>query len=340
MIVDFSSDTTAGVSQEIMNAIIKANKGCMAGYFNDEYTEKVRKQVQKMFTKPVETYFVSNGTAVNILGLKMLTNGVCSIMCTNTTHISNSEMGAVEYSLRTKIITCEHKNGKITVEKIKKEMSLLGHKPPIKVIAISQVTEMGNCYTIKELKKLCDFAHANNMYVYMDGARIANALAFLKCSLKELVEDTGVDAFSIGGNKNGCMFGELLIFMNTELAQDLTNEQKQMSLTFSKTRFFGCQFEEYFKNDLWLKNATHSNNMAIKLCEKLKKLGYINAYPVESNAVFIKLSHDTLSRLKLKYKLKYWDKANKVVRIMTNFSTTDKQIDNLVKDILEADNKR
>ena len=332
MIVDFTSDTTSGVSKEILNAIVKANEGCMIGYYDDKYTKEVRETLQGMFSKPINTLFVSNGTAVNILGLRVLLQGtVGSILCEECTHIAKSEMGATEYLLNTKILTIKGENGKITVDKIKKQLTTMGHHmPPVKVIVFSEVTELGTCYTPKEIRKICDFAHAQGIYVYFDGARVTNALAHLGCALKELVEDTGVDAFTIGGNKNGCMFGELLVFLNENFQRDLSPEQKQLSLTFSKTRFFSCQFLEYFKNDLWIKNAKHSNDLAIYLSEELEKLGYPPVYPVDSNAVFIKMPFEILNKMKKVYSIKYFDKANQVVRFMTNFQMTKKEIDDLV----------
>lgn len=332
MKINFLSDTYSGVNQEIIDAIADANKGYSIGYFKDEYTKKVREIVQGMFTKKTNTLFVSNGTAVNVLGLRMLLQGsVSSILCEEGTHIAKSEMGATEYVLNTKILTINGENGKITVDKIKKALATLGgHMPPIKVVAFSETTEVGTCYTPKEIKKICDFAHAQGMYVYVDGARMANALAYLKCSLKELMEDTGVDAFTIGGNKNGCLFGELLIFLNENFQRDLSPEQKQLALTFSKTRFFSCQFVEYFKNDLWLKNAEHANEMARYLSEELLKIGYQSIYPIEGNTVFIKLPFEKLNKLKKTYKIGYNDKAKQTIRLRTNFQMTKSEVDDFV----------
>lgn len=333
MIVDFSSDTTAGVSEEIIKAIVAANIDCELGYFKDSHTDNVRKWVQSQFSIPVKTTFVSNGTAVNILALRTMTRSICSILCTDTTHIATSEMGAAEYELGTKILTVSDELGKITVGKIKKIISTIGHNPTPKVIVFSQATELGTCYTPKEIKKICDFAHDRNMYVFFDGARVANAIAYLGCTLKELVEDTGVDAFTIGGNKNGCMFGELLIFINPNLFYDVESYQKQLALTFSKTRFFSAQFEAYFNNDLWIKNAKHSNNMAKYLENKLKNLGFEIIYPVETNSVFVKIDYILFRKLTKYYELSYFNKAKKVVRIMTNFTTTHEDIDQLIETI-------
>ncbi len=333
MIANFSSDTTSGVSDEIMNALISANKGYELGYFKDEHTKNVKKWVQSQFTVPVEVAFVSNGTAVNILALRTMTKDICSILCTDTTHVSRSEMGATEHSLGTKILTVSDEMGKITIEKIKKTISTLGHNPPIKIVVFSEATELGTCYTPKEIKKICDFAHANKMYVYFDGARVANALAYLKCTLKELVQDTGIDAFTIGGNKNGCMFGELAVFVNPKLFDDVEKYQKQLALTFSKTRFFAAQFEAYFNNNLWLKNAQHANKMAKYLESELEKLGIEIIYPVESNMVFAKIDYPLFKALTKNYTLSYSNKAKKIVRLMTNFKTEKKEIDTLIKTI-------
>ncbi|MCK7534632.1 MAG: beta-eliminating lyase-related protein [Marinilabiliales bacterium] len=133
-----------------------------------------------------------------------------SVICAETAHINEDECGAPEKFNGFKLLSVETHNGKLTVESIQKHMKGFDfeHHSQPKVISITQATELGTVYTIDEIKSLADFAHTNNMYLHMDGARIANAAVTLNKSFKEFTKDAGVDILSFGGTKNGMMYGE------------------------------------------------------------------------------------------------------------------------------------
>ena len=139
-----------------------------------------------------------------------------------------------------------------------------------KVLSISQPTELGTVYTNDELKALCDFAHDNDMYVFIDGARISNALVYLNTTLKEMIEDTGVDVFLFGGTKNGAMAAEMIVFVNEKLAKDFIYIQKQGMQMMSKSRFFGAQMVGLLENKVYMKNAKVANEMAVYLAKNLR----------------------------------------------------------------------
>ena len=173
------------------------------------------------------------------------------------------------------------------------------------------------------------------MFLHMDGARFANAIASLGCSPKEITWKIGVDVLCFGGTKNGAAAGELVIFFKKELSQEFDYRLKQAGQLASKTRFLAAQWLGLLQNDVWLRNAKRANAMAGKLAERLRAAAKIEIMlPVEANALFVRLSehltHDLNSRRWLFFKFIEPD----VYRLMCSWATTETEIDQFVGDIL------
>lgn len=328
----FASDTTAPVCQEILERMIEANVGCELGYFEDVYTKKVREIMQKQFSKPVGIHFCTNGTSANVLAVKIMKNNYSSVITTKFAHSVNYEVGAIEYNTGCKLVCVDTDTGKLTPELILPHLANRGSRNWAypEIVLITQSTEFGTCYTLDELKQLCQFCHSNGLYVYVDGARLANAMAYLNCGFYEMLEKTGVDVASFGINKNGAMFGEMLIILNTKFNEHFVLQQKQSMQLFSKSRFMSCQFFAMLESDLWLKNAQNANMIASYLNEQMQKLGFYAIYPVESNSVFYDFDTKTIEHIKKKYKLSSYE-DQKCTRLMTSWCTAKEDIDEFIK---------
>ncbi len=329
----FASDNYSGTHPKILEAIQKANFGHTSAYGNDEYTEKAVKKFKEHFGKDVDVYFVYNGTGANVLGLKAVTESFNSIICAETAHLNIDECGASEKFTGCKLLTVPTNDGKISVEKLKHHMYGFGdqHHAQPKAISITQPTELGTLYTSKEVKELADYAHKNNMLLHVDGARLSNAAASLNKSLKEITFDLGVDVLSFGGTKNGMMFGEAVVFRNKTLSGDFTFIRKQGMQLASKMRFISAQFEELLSNDLWLKNAQHSNKMAKILAEEVKKIPQIKiTQKVEANGVFAIFPKQYIPNLQKEYFFYVWNEQTSEVRWMCSFDTTEEDIHDFV----------
>jgi len=324
----FASDNNSGVHPEIMKAIIDANEGHTIGYGDDIYTEKAKEKFYQHFGNDIDVYFVFIGTAANVLGLHAVTRSWNSVICAETAHINVDECGAPEKYNGFKLSSLETPNGKLTTNLVEKFMFGIGdeHHSQPKIISITQVTEMGTVYTVDEIKTLSEFAHKNNMYLHMDGARIANAAASLGLGLKEFTKDAGVDIVSFGGTKNGMMYGEAIVFLNKELGQDFKFVRKQGMQLASKMRFISAQFERYLSDNLWLENAKHSNNMAKLLASKIKDFPQIQiTQKVEANGIFAIVPKEILE-LKSEYFFYDWDESRNEVRWMCSFDTQEEDI--------------
>lgn len=326
----FASDNNSGVHPKILEAIVNANSGHVAGYGDDVYTQQAVNEFKKHFGNEIQVFFVFNGTGANVLSINSLTNSFNAVICPATAHIFVDECGAPEKASGCKLIPVITQNGKLTPELIKPHLQGFGfeHHSQPKLISISQVTELGTVYTVDEIKAICDLAHQHNMLVHMDGARIANAAVSLDLPFKNFTKDAGVDVLSFGGTKNGMMFGEAVIFFNSDLAKNAKYFRKQSTQLYSKMRFIAAQFIAYFENDLWKTNATHSNKMASLLASKVEKLGIKITQDVSANGIFAIVDDDVRDKLQQDYFFYPWDELNHEVRWMTSFDTTPDDIEN------------
>lgn len=330
----FASDNNAGVHPAILKAFATVNDGHTVAYGDDVYTESAVKSFRKHFGKDIEVFFVFNGTGANVTGLQTVIASYDAVICAETAHINTDECGAAEKFIGCKLLTVPPKDGKITVDQIKGFLHAAGnphHNQP-KAISITQSTEMGTVYSPAEIKRLADFAHKNGMFLHLDGARLANAAAYLNVSLKEITGDAGVDILSFGGTKNGMMFGEAVVFFNRDLAKNYKYIRKQGMQLASKMRFVAVQFEALLADELWLENARHANSMAQLLAAGIEKIPQIKiTRQVEANGVFAVVPPKYVPLLQKKYFFYLWNQETSEVRWVTSFDTTKKDVQDFVK---------
>ena len=329
----FASDNNAGVHPELIEAIKAANEGHVIAYGDDPYTARALKQFQKHFGNDIAVYFVFGGTGANVLGLQAVTRSYQAVICAQTAHINVDECGAPEKFTGCKLLSVPTPDGKIRIEYIEHFLDGVGfeHHVQPRVISISQSTEMGTVYTLKELKTLANFAHRNDMLLHLDGARIANAAVSLKVPLKEMTVDIGVDVLSFGGAKNGMMYGEAVVFLNKKLGGDFKYTRKQGMHLPSKMRFISAQFEMLLSTDLWRWNAEHSNRMAQILAKELKSVPNVKlTQPVEANGVFALIPRKHVAALQKEYFFYVWNEETSECRFMTSFDTTEEDIKEFV----------
>ena len=329
---DFRGEIWTNVDTRVLAAIAEANQtvidGCVG---NDSYSLRAIDMVQQYFRDPIYAIYTINGTGANILAMKAMLDRYSSIICAKETHINVYEAGAFEYTLGNKILVADSDDGKLTVDAIEALLTnTKKYKYVPKVIAITQPTELGTLYTPDELKALCDFAHARDMYVYIDGARIGSALAMLDIDLTAMIEYADVDAFTIGGTKSGAMFGEMVVFRRAEFARHLPYLQKQSFQHFDKSKFIGAQFVCLLENGLWLENAKKANDWAKRLEQKFLEKGIRSFYPVQSNMVFAPITEEQIERLGTVFDLHYWNEETKIVRFATTANTTEESIQRLI----------
>ncbi|MEG1585490.1 MAG: beta-eliminating lyase-related protein, partial [Bacteroidales bacterium] len=259
-------------------------------------------------------------------------------LCAETAHILMDECGSPCRMTGCQLRPIVTPAGKLTPELIKPYLQGFGdhHHSQPKAIYLSQCTEMGTVYTVGELKAITDLAHQHNMFVHMDGARIANAAAFLNSSLKEITTDCGIDILSFGGTKNGMMMGECVVILNPELTGEARFIRKQSAQLASKMRFLSCQFTAYFENQLWLTNARHANQMAQRIYQALScypEITFLDA--VESNVMFLRMPAAWARELRKDYFFYFLNEEQGELRLVTSFDSTVEDVDGLIAKVGE-----
>lgn len=325
----FASDNNAGVHPLIMDAIHTCNQGHVVGYGDDPYTRSAIKTIKEYTDDSADVYFVYGGTGANVLAVGSMCRPFESLICATSAHINVDECGAPERFSGAKLIDIQTSDGKLNPELIKPFLhgfDFEHHSQP-KAISISQPTELGTVYSISELKDLRKLADEFGLYLHMDGARIANAAVALGCSLREITYEAGMDVVSFGGNKNGLMFGEALLFFNKKLSENFKYIRKQGMQLHSKMRFISAQFETYLKKGLWKSNAENANKMAEILAAKLNGLATVKlTQPVQTNAVFAVIPEQIKRQLIKEYFFYDWDINKGEVRWMTAFDMDEETI--------------
>lgn len=317
-----------------MRAIVEANAGDAVAYGADPWTARAVGELRRLAGGDGEVYLVLNGSGANVLGLGLLLARHEAVICAESAHINTDECGAAERILGTKLLTVPAPDGKLTPELIASRLAGRGdeHFAQPGVVAITQSTEVGTCYSLAELRKVREFCADNGLRVFMDGARLANAAAYLGCTLAELAEQA--DVLSFGGTKNGAMGVEAVIVMRSGDAANAPYLRKQHMQLSSKMRFLAAQFIALLDDDLWLQNARHANAMASRLAAGLADLPGVDVvYPVEADAVFARLARQHVAELQREWTFHVWDEATSVVRWMTAFDTQERDVDDFLASI-------
>jgi threonine aldolase len=328
------SDNHAAVHPAVMRAITEANSGDAVAYGADPWTERATSALKELFGAEGDVYLVLNGSGANVLGLGLLLGRHEAVICADSAHINTDECGASEQVLGTKLLTVPGADGKITPELIESRLVGRGdeHFAQPGVVAITQSTEFGTCYSLAELAKIRDFCHANRLRVFMDGARLANAAAYLDCTLAELA--SYADVLSFGGTKNGAMGVEAVVVMNAADSANAPYLRKQHMQLSSKMRFLAAQFLALIEGELWRQNASQANAMAARLARGLDSVPGVDVvYPVEADAVFARLAPKHIAELQRSWMFHVWDESSSIVRWMTAFDTRESDIDAFLSDI-------
>jgi threonine aldolase len=333
----FGSDNHAGAHPAVLSALAAASRGDVTAYGDDPWTARASAHLSDAFGARGGVFFVFNGTGANVLGLSLMLRPYEAVICAEGAHLNVDECGAPERITGCKLLTVPTADGKLTPELVATRLGGRGdeHRAQPRAVAITQPTEVGTCYTLDELRRLGEFCRASGLLVYMDGARLANAAAFLGCSLSDLA--AGADVLSFGGTKNGAMGAEALVVMSPSLADPVRFQRKQQMQLASKMRYLAAQFSALLEDDLWLRNARHANAMARRLADGVGGLpGVRLRHPVESNGVFAALDPALVEPLQREWNFYVWDAGEHVVRWMAAFDTTEDDVDAFVAAIRAA----
>jgi threonine aldolase len=286
----FFSDNTACVCPEILQAIADANQDLAVAYGDDPWTQRLDEVLGAFFGTQVRAFVVATGTSANSLALATLSPPYGAIYCHREAHIACDECAAPGFfSGGAQLALLEGADGKLSGEGLAAALdaqSVSVHSVQPAAVSISQATELGTAYRPAQVAALCEVAHARGLHVHMDGARFANAVAFLGCHPGDLTWRAGVDVLSFGATKNGALAAEAVVFFDHNLVRDFELRRKRAGHLLSKSRFVSAQLLAYIETGVWRRNAERANALARSIGEAA---GARLIHPVEGNEVFLKL---------------------------------------------------
>ena len=243
----FKNDYSEGCHPNILEALIKSNLVQQNGYGYDDYSNEARELIkQKIKNTNADIYFVSGGTQANLLVISSILRPHESVISAETGHIFTNETGAIEATGH-KIHGIITDDGKLKPEHIQSVLDSHTNKPhqlKQRLVYISNSTEIGTIYQKHELKQLYEFCQSNDLYLFLDGARIGQALTseINDVTMENIANFT--DVFYLGGTKNGALLGEAIVITNDKLKEDFGFHIKQKGALLAKGRLLGIQFLE------------------------------------------------------------------------------------------------
>lgn len=292
----FTSDNAGPAHPRVIEAIAAANAGHAKPYGEDALMEQVRERLRTIFAAPeAAVYLVATGTAANSLLLGTLSRPWDTVFCTPMAHIHEDECNAPEFFTGgAKLTLVPAPDAKLAPDTLRAaiegEETRGVHGPQRGPVSLTQATEKGTVYSLAELSAIGDVVRDFGLKLHMDGARFANALVGLGATAAGMTWQSGVDAVSFGGTKNGLMGVEACILFDPALAQEFELRRKRGAHLFSKHRYLSAQMLAYLTDDLWLTMARAANARLARLVTGLRGLpGCRTEWEPGANLVFASL---------------------------------------------------
>ena len=333
----FKNDYSEGCHPQILESLLRNNLDQQAGYGEDEYSKKAKDLIKnKIEAQDADVYFVSGGTQANLIVISSILRPYQCIISAATGHILNNETGAIEATGH-KILSIEKEDGKLfpsDIIPILESHQNIPHQVMPKLVYISNSTELGTIYTKKELEDLSAFCKTNNLYLFMDGARLGHALTseISDLELKDIAQLT--DVFYLGGTKNGALLGEAIIVNNKILQEDFAFNIKQKGALLAKGRLLGIQFLELMQNDLYFELAKNANQQAMKIKNALSEREVQFLSDTYTNQIFPILDNQIIEVLSEKFEFYVWKKVDEnlsAIRLITSWNTNNTAVEEFIK---------
>ncbi len=331
----FAGDYSEGAHPSIIDALRETNFVQQDGYGEDIYCSQAKKNIMNhLKNEDVDIHFVAGGTQANLIVISSMLERYESIIATDQGHISVFEAGAIECN-GNKICEIGSIDGKLNVEMIQSVVDSHTDEHMVKpgAVYITNSTETGLIYTKEELSLIYECCKRNDLYLYIDGARLGSALCSKGNNIKMSDLPNLADVFYIGGTKNGALIGEAIVICNDRLKKNFRFHIKQHGALMSKGRILGLQFETLFKENVYFELAEHSNKMSQLISEGLTDLGIEPEYEVLTNQVFVRLPNSVIEELGKKFKFSEWKKVdnnNTLIRFITSWATKEEDVLELV----------
>jgi len=336
----FKNDYSEMAHPKVLEALSAVGSSQFEGYGLDKHSAEAANIICAIFNTPrSDVHFISGGTHANLVVISSVLRPHEAVIAPESGHIFVHETGAIEATGH-KICTRKGHNGKLRVVDIESVLSEHpGDEHMVKpgLVYISLSSECGTVYSKAELSAISEFCRSNELYLYLDGARLGAAVNSSVCDLSYNDIADLTDAFFIGGTKNGALFGEAIVINSDNLKEDFRYILKQRGALLAKTAAIGVQFNALFTDGLYDQLAVHSNNMANRLADGIKSLGYDFLFPVETNLIIPVFPAEIAEKLHKLYGFHDWQKLGDktAVRMLTSWATTESKVDEFIADLRE-----
>lgn len=334
----FANDYSEGAHPDVLAALVETNLKQTPGYSNDDYCKDAKEAIKKHLHKEdVDIHFLVGGTQANLTVIAASLKPYQAVLSVDIGHINTHETGAIEATGH-KVLTVPSDDGKITVLGIDHIMTshIDEHMVMPKMVYISNPTELGTIYSVNELQEIYRYCKQHGLYLFIDGARLASALAIKENSVT--LEDLGkyCDVFTIGGTKCGALFGEAVVICHPDLKQDFRYMIKQRGGMLAKGRLLGVQFLTLFKENLYEEIGAYENKLANQMKQVFFDLGLTFLADSPSNQLFPILPDDKIKVLAKKYQYTHFERVDdhhSCIRLVTSFATDPEIVAEFIKDV-------
>lgn len=340
MAISFVSDYMEGAHSEILRRLAETQLEQNTGYGSDKYTASAKEKIKEVCGTPnADIVFLTGGTQTNQFAIDVLLRSYEGVISAKSGHINVHEAGAIEYG-RHKVLSVEHKNGKISASSIEECARAYAEDPSrlhtVKpaMVYISFPTEYGTIYSKAELTEIYEACRRNSLLLYIDGARLGYGLMSDECDLT--IKDIAAlcDVFYIGGTKVGALCGEALVFTRGGAPANMLSLVKQHGALLAKGWLVGLQFDTLFTNGLYFKISRHAIELANTIKSALTEKGYRFFMDSPTNQQFLILENKQIEALRGEVLFEHWEKyddSHSVVRIATSWATPEKNVERLIE---------
>ena len=338
----FNNDYSEGCHEKVLTRLIETNLQQTLGYGEDEYCAAAAELIRrKCGREDAAVHFLVGGTQTNLTVIDAALRPHQGALGPDTAHINVHETGAVEATGH-KVLWVPHQDGKISAAQVAQTVydhlhnGATEHTVQPKLVYISNPTELGTLYTLKELEELSKTCRELGLYLFLDGARLGYGLE-AKGNDVTLADIARLcDVFYIGGTKVGALFGEAVVITHPSINEDFRYLIKQHGGMLAKGRLLGVQFQALFENDLYFEIAARADRLADRLREQFVKLGVPFLVESTTNQLFPILPDEILAQLAEKYvfsEQQRVDEAHRAVRFCTSWATKEENVEQLCEDL-------
>lgn len=336
--LSFSCDYMEGAHPQILKRLMETNLVKTPGYGLDDYSKSAKEKICDACKAPdAEVFFLVGGTQTNVTMIDAILKSYEGVIAADTGHVSVHEAGAIEFGGH-KVLTLPHHNGKINVRQIETLLddyqndANRDHMVMPGMVYLSHPTEYGTLYSKAELREISALCRSRNIPLYLDGARLAYALA---CPQNEItLADIAelCDAFYIGGTKCGALFGEAVVIPKAGWLPHLFTIIKQHGALLAKGRMLGIQFDELFTDYLYGRVGVPAIQAADRIRQILIQKGYTLCFDSPTNQVFCIIENTEMEQLAEKVEFGFWEKyddSHTIIRFATSWATKMEDVEAL-----------